>query len=122
LGSEVRRLEVLLCYNYQNGVTNEKKDIIFVIELKLFSIGIISLLETIQSMKTIDVGIMDIDVKTSILEWGSEVQNIENKILGNKYEPKVTMEDKVYLETYYRHQPGNVIVDETLANIKARGL
>ncbi len=122
MGSEVRRLEVLLCYNYQNGVTNEKKDIIFVIELKLFSIGIISLLETIQSMKTIDVGIMDIDVKTSILEWGSEVQNIENKILGNKYEPKVTMEDKVYLETYYRHQPGNVIVDETLANIKARGL
>ncbi len=122
MGSEVRRLEVLLCYNYQNGVTNEKKDIIFVIELKLFSIGIISLLETIQSMKTIDVGIMDIDVKTSILEWGSEVQNIENKILGNKYEPKVIMEDKVYLETYYRHQPGNVIVDETLANIKARGL
>jgi len=122
LGNEVRRLEVLLCYNYQNGVTNEKKDIIFVIELKLFSIGIISLLETIQSMKTIDVGIMDIDVKTSILEWGSKVQNIENKILGNKYEPKVTMEDKVYLETYYRHQPGNVIVDETLANIKARGL
>ncbi len=68
LGSEVRRLEVLLCYDYQNDVTDEKKDIIFVIELKLFSIGIISLLETIQSMKTIDVGNMVIDVKTSISE------------------------------------------------------
>jgi hypothetical protein len=29
LGGEVRRLEVLLCYNYQNGITNEEKDIIF---------------------------------------------------------------------------------------------
>ncbi len=59
---------MLLCYDYQNDVTDEKKDIIFVIELKLFSIGIISLLETIQSMKTIDVGNMVIDVKTSISE------------------------------------------------------
>jgi hypothetical protein len=30
LGSEIRRPEVLLCYDYQNGITNEKKDIIFV--------------------------------------------------------------------------------------------
>jgi hypothetical protein len=29
LGGEVRKLEVLLCYNYQNGITNEEKDIIF---------------------------------------------------------------------------------------------
>jgi hypothetical protein len=32
------------------------------------------------------------------------------------------MEDKVYLETYYKHQPRSVVVDETLANIKAQGL
>ncbi len=25
LGGEVRKLEVLLCYNYQNGITYEKK-------------------------------------------------------------------------------------------------
>jgi hypothetical protein len=29
LGSEVRRPEVLLYYNYHNGITNEKEDIIF---------------------------------------------------------------------------------------------
>jgi hypothetical protein len=28
----------------------------------------------------------------------------------------------VYLETYYRHQLRSVVVDETLANIKAHGL
>ncbi len=56
---------MLLCYDYQNGITYEEKDIIFTIELKLFSIGIINLLKTIQYVKTIDVVIMDTSVKTS---------------------------------------------------------
>jgi hypothetical protein len=68
LGREVGKLEVLLCYDYQNGITNEKEDIIFAIEQELFSIGIINLFETIQFMKTTDVGIMDTYVKTSISE------------------------------------------------------
>ncbi len=59
---------MLLCYNYRNDITDEEKNIIFAIELELFSIRIISLLETIQSMKTVDVGIMDINVKISILK------------------------------------------------------
>jgi hypothetical protein len=54
LGNEVRRQKVLLCYNYQNGITDEEEDIILTIELELFSIGTISLPNTIQSMKTID--------------------------------------------------------------------
>ncbi len=32
------------------------------------------------------------------------------------------MEDKVYLETYYRHQLRNFVVEETPTNIKAHGL
>jgi hypothetical protein len=47
LGAEVKRPQVLLCYNYYNGITNEEEDIIFAIKPKLFSIGIISLLDTI---------------------------------------------------------------------------
>ncbi len=38
---------------------------------------------------------MDANVKTSILEQGFEVLNIKKKILSNKYEPIVVMEDKV---------------------------
>jgi hypothetical protein len=38
LGGEVQKPKVLLCYDYQNGITNEKKDIICVTEPKLFSI------------------------------------------------------------------------------------
>ncbi len=59
MGGEVRRPKMLLCYNYQNGITNEEEDIIFAIELELFSIGTINLLQTIQYMKTTYVGIMD---------------------------------------------------------------
>ncbi len=62
---------------------------------------------------------MDIDVKTSISKQGFEVQSIEKKIHGNIYEPKVALEYKVYQETYYKYQLGSVVMDETLANIKA---
>jgi hypothetical protein len=87
LGNEVRRPELLLCYNYQNGITNEEKDIIFATKPKLFSIGTISLPETIKFMKTIDVGIMDMNMKISISKQGYEVLNIEKKIPSKKYEP-----------------------------------
>jgi hypothetical protein len=30
LGAEVKWLQVLLCYDYQNGIINEEEDIIFV--------------------------------------------------------------------------------------------
>ncbi len=65
---------------------------------------------------------MDIDVKMSISEQGSKVHNTKKNVFGNKYVPKVVMEDKVYPETYYKHKPRSVLVDETLTNIKAQGL
>jgi hypothetical protein len=37
---------MLLCYDYQNGITYEKEDIIFATKSKLFSIGINGLPET----------------------------------------------------------------------------
>ncbi len=57
---------------------------------------------------------MDINVKTSISKYRFEVQSTYKKILGNKYEPKVALDDKVYPKTYYRHQLGSVVVDETI--------
>jgi len=46
----VKRPKVLLCYDYYNGIVDEEEDIIFVTKPKLFSIGIISLLNTFQSI------------------------------------------------------------------------
>jgi len=51
LRTNLKRLEVLLCFDYQNGITNEEKDMMFASELKLFSIGKISFpLETLEIM------------------------------------------------------------------------
>ncbi len=78
--------------------------------------------DTIQSMKTTDVDIMDIDVKMSISEQQFGVQNTEKKTPSNKYEPEVVLEDKVYPEMYYNHQPASGEVDETPTKIKAEEL
>jgi hypothetical protein len=53
-------------------------------------------------VKTIDVEIMDIDVKTSISEQEIGMQK-KKKVINNIYEPEVVLEDKVYLEMYYNH-------------------
>jgi hypothetical protein len=49
LGTNLKRLEVLLCFGYQNGITNEEEDVMFIDELELFFIGTISLpLKTLE--------------------------------------------------------------------------
>jgi hypothetical protein len=63
LGVKVKQLEVLLCYNIQNGIINEKENIIFARELKLFSINTIILLDTFQYVKTIKSNHKNIKVK-----------------------------------------------------------
>ncbi len=76
MGGEVRKLKVLLCYNYQNGIIDEE-DIMFVIELELFLIGMIRLPEIIQFVEITNVEVMDTSDKTSNSELKSRVQIIE---------------------------------------------
>jgi hypothetical protein len=73
-------------------------------------------------VKTIDVEIMDTNVKTSILEQGFGIHSTKNKIHGNKYELEVVLEDKVYLEMYNSHQLKSVEMDEIPTKIKSREL
>ncbi len=56
LSTKLKRLDILLCFDYQNGITNEEKDIMFVSELDLFSINIISL--PLDTMDRVVVNIM----------------------------------------------------------------
>ncbi len=70
-------------------------------------------------MKTTNVGIVDTNVKTNISKQRFVIQRTKKKIPGNRYELEVALEDKVYPKTYYKHQAWNVVVDETLAKIKA---
>ncbi len=48
------------------------------------------------------------------------MQSTLKKIDDNKYEVEVVLGDKVYLPTYYKHQPW--IMNEILAKIKAHEL
>jgi hypothetical protein len=73
-------------------------------------------------MKTTNVEIMDTSMKTNNSELKLGVQITEQKTINNRYGPKVALKDKVYLKTYYNHQLGNVVVDKTLAKIKAQEL
>jgi hypothetical protein len=41
LGTNLKRLKILLCFDYQNGNIDEEEDLIS--ELELFSIGIVNL-------------------------------------------------------------------------------
>jgi hypothetical protein len=70
---------VLLCYDYQNGIIDEEEGNIFATKPNLFPIGTISLLKTIQYVKTIDVEIMDTNVKASTSEHGFGIQNTHKK-------------------------------------------
>ncbi len=88
----------------------------------MFSIRLLNLPETIQFVKTTDVEIMDIDVKTIISKQEFEIHNTKEKIARNIYELEVAMEDKAYPKTYYNHQPRSVAMDETLTKIKAQEL
>jgi hypothetical protein len=73
-------------------------------------------------MKTKFVDIIDTYVKITISKQEFEVHNTKKKIDGNRYEPKVDLEDKLYSETYYSHQPRSVAMNETLAKIKTHEL
>jgi hypothetical protein len=65
---------------------------------------------------------MDIYVINSISEQEFGVQNTKKKTPSNRYKLEVALEDKVYSETYYNHQPKSGAVDETRAKIKAQEL
>ncbi len=41
------------------------------------------------------------------------MQSTKKKIDGNRYEPKVALENNVYPKMYYNHEPKSVAVDET---------
>jgi hypothetical protein len=43
LGTNLKRHKILLCFDYQNGITNDEEYLMFINELDFFSIGTISL-------------------------------------------------------------------------------
>jgi hypothetical protein len=67
MGCNVKKPKMLLCYGFQNGITNEKEDVMFVTKLELFSIGTISLPENVVPLYIINTTIDSIkSIHTSL--------------------------------------------------------
>jgi len=60
LDNNTKRLEILLYYDFVNGITDEEEDVLLVAKLDLFAIGTITLLEH-EVLATVSI-----DAKTSI--------------------------------------------------------
>ncbi len=73
-------------------------------------------------MKTTYVEVMDASVNISNSELKFKIQITQQKTIGNRYELKIALKDKVHPEMYYSYQPRNVVVDEIPTKIKAQEL
>ncbi len=115
LGTNLKRLEVLLCFDYQNGIIDDEENLMFANEPKLFSIGTINL--PLETLDIVVVNTIQLKKITKTIDSKAEPScNFKSsaKTVVDK-RPEVSLEDKVYLETYYHHTPCQVQIDETLA-------
>jgi hypothetical protein len=116
----MKRPKVLLCFDYENGITYEEKDLIFVSELELFSIGTISL--PLEILETIVANIIQPKITIKITYFKVQLHcNFKGsaKIVFDK-KLKVNLKNKVYPETYYHHMLGQVQIDKTLAKVQVQ--
>jgi hypothetical protein len=60
LGAKTRRAQIFVCYDLLEGLANEEEDLIFKIELELFSIGTITISE--ETMSLLSIGVLKIRI------------------------------------------------------------
>ncbi len=58
MGAETKRPQILVCYDLMKGLTNEKEDLIFEIEPKLFLIDKITFSK--ETISLLSVGVLEI--------------------------------------------------------------
>jgi hypothetical protein len=120
LGAKTRRPQVFTYYDLLEGLTNEKEDLIFETKPKLFSINTIIISD--ETISLLNVGVSKIRINGEFeLEQGIQnhritkgMASIINKTKFNVI-LEVSLEDKVYPETYYHHSQVDIEGDETLA-------
>ncbi len=106
---------------------DEEEDMNFETKPKLFSIDTIILLKEIVSL--LSVRVLEIrSIEETNLEQGTLYQTTAKVVPStmkskNFYvRPKVSLEDKVYPETYYYHSHDDIQVDETPSKIQVQNL
>jgi hypothetical protein len=113
---------VLVCSDLLEGLTYEKEDLIFETEPKLFSTSTITILDETISLLSIRMSKIKTneksDPKQKTIDQGeAKVVLLPIKPKDFYVRPKISLEDKVYPKTYYRHRQANIEVDETPTKI-----
>jgi hypothetical protein len=105
------------------GLIDEEEDLIFDIKPKLFSNSTITISDEIISF--LNVGIINIIINGKIkLKQGISYQRAAETMVSTtkttKFNVKLetSLEDKVYLKTYYHHNQAFIEVDETPTKIQ----
>jgi hypothetical protein len=73
LGINMKRQEVLLCFDYQNGITYEEKNLMFTCELELFYIGTINLL--LEPTSLVIINPVQIEKVIDTIDYGVNTKN-----------------------------------------------
>jgi hypothetical protein len=60
LGAKTRRPQVLVCYDLLKKLLGDEEDLIFEIELELFSIGTITILD--ETISLLSIGVLEVKI------------------------------------------------------------
>ncbi len=119
--------QILIYYDLLEGLTNEEEDMIFEIELELFSIGII--ITSDETISLLNIGLLDIkineeyDPKQRMSDQGAiEVVPSTTKLEDFYVKLEISLEDKVYPKTYYHPSQVDIEMDETPTKIQVQNL
>ncbi len=60
LGAKIKSHQVLVCYDLLEGLIDEEEDLIFEIELELFSIGTITISD--ETISLLSIGVLEVKI------------------------------------------------------------
>jgi len=112
LESNTKCLEVLLYYDFGNGVTNEEEYMLLVVELDLFIINTITLLE----LEILAMMIVDAKISTNVEIDTNPKIGANTKI---DIDMKINIDEAIF---GFPHTLGEIMVDITLAQIKMQDM
>jgi len=73
LGAKIKSPQVLVCYDLLEGLIDEEEDLIFEIELELFSIGTITISD--ETISLLSIGVLEVKINGEFdIEQGTSYQ------------------------------------------------
>ncbi len=111
LGIQAKRPKVLICCDFHYGISNDEEDVMFAIELNMFSIGTITIPIHIKHVHKL-VCILDIIMAEQIIKQ----LIVPIDVLVVEFIIPHDIVKQHLLKTFFHPEVGEMIVDETLVH------